>query len=475
MRTGALSRRASLALLALTAVFAVLAVEYTFHLSASMRHVLEVGVYNNLMLAAGLVCVARGIARKHERVAWTLVGAAVLAWGTGNTVWTFTVANLPDPPFPSYADIGFLAVYPPIYVAIILLLRSRVDHVRPSLWLDGLIAGLAVGAVGTALVFPAVLGTLGGSRAAVATNLAYPLADLTLIGLVIWALAVTGWRPGRTWGFLAAGLLVFSISDALYLYETAVASYGNGSVTDLGWVAGGLLLAWAAWQPAAKRVSSAIEGWPLLVTPVCFALAALAVLIYDHFNQVPVVSLVLAGLSILAVLARLALTFGENLSMLVRTREQAHTDSLTGLGNHRGLVRDLEHALEADGTRTLLALFDLNGFKQYNDTFGHPVGDELLARIGARLAHFIEGLGTAYRMGGDEFCILLEHRGEPSEFFVTGAERALRHRGDGFSISAACGTVILPDEASTVTEALRVADERMYAQKQRGRPAAAAG
>ena len=92
---------------------------------------------------------------KDERLAWILLGSAVIAWGIGNTVWTFTVANLPTRRFPSYADIGFLAVYPPAYVAIVLLLRSRAGGLRSSLWLDGVIGGLAVAAVGTAVVFQA--------------------------------------------------------------------------------------------------------------------------------------------------------------------------------------------------------------------------------------------------------------------------------------------------------------------------------
>src|SRR5207244_2196532 len=120
----------------------------------------------------------------------------VLAWGIGDTVWTFTVADLRDPPFPSYADIGFLCVYPPAYGAIVLLLRGRVGRLHTSLWLDGVIGGLAVAAVGTAVVFQAVLKMIGGSPAAVATNLAYPLADLP-------ALAV---GPGSL-GLLARGVL----------------------------------------------------------------------------------------------------------------------------------------------------------------------------------------------------------------------------------------------------------------------------
>ena len=292
------------ALLVLTAAFVVLAAGYTLG-GEGLRHGLNVGVFDNVMIAAGVLCVARGVSLKDERLAWILLGSAVIAWGAADTLWEFTVSNDPSPPFPSYADIGFLAVYPLAYAAIILLLRSRAGGLRSSLWLDGVIGGLAVAAAGSAVVFQAVLNTLGGSPSAVATNLAYPLADLTLIAIVVWALGVTGWRPGRTWGLIAAGLLVFSLSDCLYLYKTAIGTYSDGSASDLGWVAGGLLLAWAAWQPRAERRRTAIHGWSLLIAPVGFGLLGLGVLVYDHFHPVNALSLTLASLTILAVIARL--------------------------------------------------------------------------------------------------------------------------------------------------------------------------
>ena len=118
MRHIASDRRAGWALLALTAVFVFLAFDYVFQPSAALRHVLNIAVYNNVMIGAGLVCVARGVLRRADRVAWILAGIAVLSWGIGDTVWTFTVANMPNPPFPSYADIGFLCVYPPAYVPV---------------------------------------------------------------------------------------------------------------------------------------------------------------------------------------------------------------------------------------------------------------------------------------------------------------------------------------------------------------------
>src|SRR5262249_29256890 len=91
-----------------------------------------------------------------------------------------------------------------------------------------------------------------------------------------------------------------------------------------------------------------------------------------------------------------------------RLSHEAHHDALTGLPNRRSLIDDLD---ERVGSATLdrplpLLLFDLDGFKAYNDTFGHPAGDALLRRVGRRLAKAVKSSGTAYRMGGDEFCVL---------------------------------------------------------------------
>src|SRR5215471_1225609 len=110
------ARRASAWLLAvLTALFGLLAVGYIFQPSHSLKHALNVGVYDNVMIAAGVMCIARGIVVRRDRAAWILIGAAVIAWGIGDTIWMFTIANEPNPPSPWYSDIGFLAVYPLAY------------------------------------------------------------------------------------------------------------------------------------------------------------------------------------------------------------------------------------------------------------------------------------------------------------------------------------------------------------------------
>jgi diguanylate cyclase (GGDEF)-like protein len=153
---------------------------------------------------------------------------------------------------------------------------------------------------------------------------------------------------------------------------------------------------------------------------------------------------------------------------------QAQTDPLTGLGNRRMLIRDLRVQLKsADPARPLmLMLFDLNGFKTYNDTFGHSAGDDLLSRLGRALGAAVGSLGGAYRLGGDEFCVLAPIGRQGAEPVVMAATEALTEHGSGFRIDASYGTILLPSESQDVAEALRLVDQRMYAQKRSSRRSA---
>jgi diguanylate cyclase (GGDEF)-like protein len=110
-------------------------------------------------------------------------------------------------------------------------------------------------------------------------------------------------------------------------------------------------------------------------------------------------------------------------------------------------------------------LFDLDGFKAYNDTFGHPAGDALLARLGAKLSTEVAPYGQAYRLGGDEFCAVLDIDAERVEEVIAIAALSLTETGEEFSISASYGVVLLPHEADSLEHALQLADERMYSHK----------
>jgi two-component system, cell cycle response regulator len=110
-------------------------------------------------------------------------------------------------------------------------------------------------------------------------------------------------------------------------------------------------------------------------------------------------------------------------------------------------------------------MLDLDGFKDYNDTFGHPAGDALLVRLGRRLDQAVAGCGSAYRLGGDEFCALLRPGPDRVGDDVGRAVAALHERGEGFDVSSSHGTVVLPAEARDSARALQLADQRLYAQK----------
>jgi diguanylate cyclase (GGDEF)-like protein len=155
-------------------------------------------------------------------------------------------------------------------------------------------------------------------------------------------------------------------------------------------------------------------------------------------------------------------------------RLAAETDPLTGLGNRRALMAELERtAADARAEQPLvLALFDLDGFKAYNDAFGHPAGDALLVRLADRLEGAVAPYGRAYRMGGDEFCLLAAVTPAQALDLVEAASTALEDQGNGFSIGASRGTALLPMDTRDAHEALRVADTRMYARKNLGRTSA---
>jgi two-component system, cell cycle response regulator len=443
-----------------------------------------------VLLVSSALIVAKALSARRERLAWLLIGAGVLAWSLGEIYYTAVLWDAEVITIPSPADVGYLLLAPLALAGILLLLKARARAVPRTLWVDGVIAGLAVAGLSAALVFDTVLENVEGNALAVATNLAYPLGDLVLLSLIVGALAGTGWRLDRTWMLLAIGVSTFWLADSLYLVKTAEGTFVSGGPIDTGWWAGLFLIAVAAWQRPPPRVRAPQgESMRLIAVPLGFGLVSLALLVYDSFWSLNPLAIALAAASLFAVMIRLTLTFRENVEMLHASREEAMTDALTGLGNRRALTAAIDDLLPeryvAEGVEPaqrpagdgefaplVLALFDLDGFKHYNDTFGHPAGDALLVRLGQNLAACLERRGRAFRMGGDEFCVLIEPGGDEPEQLVRSAAAALSESGDGFAIGCSYGSILLPEEASDPADALRIADQRMYAQKHAGRMSA---
>ena len=423
-------------------------------------------LYTAAMFGGSALCLASVRSHDRERWAWAAIGVGVLLWAGGDLTWTVWLDNLDDPPYPSVADGLYLASYLSIYGGILLVLRQRVRPVRPSHWLDGAIGGLAAAAVAAALVFPYLDGLTDGDSIDIAFNLAYPVCDILLLTLIFLALGLNRWRLDASWVLLGLGQLANVFADSVFSYQEAVGTYVPGGWLDIFWPLGVLLTAAAAWQ-LAHRTSVEELGRRMLPLVMSFAAVALGVLVASQFTPVHEAAVLLAAAALLIAGARGVLLFRENLRLLETSRRESLTDGLSGLANRRALMLDLDEAASAataEEPRTL-GLFDLDGFKQYNDAFGHAAGDALLRRLAGDLAAAVEGHGRAYRLGGDEFCVLLERHAGGDDPVVEAALLALFEPADPYAVDASYGLVGLPRDATTAAEALRLADHRMYALK----------
>jgi two-component system, cell cycle response regulator len=440
----------------------------------SLGPVLGDYAHNVIEVLAGVLCLGGAWQARREQTAWLLIGIGVLAWALGNLYYTVVLYDLEAPPIPSPADVGFLLFPVLAGVGVFALVRARTRDVPTTLWIDGAIAALAVTAVSAAIIFQTAFDNVSGKPVEVATALAYPVTDLILIGVAVGALSATGWRLDRTWVLLAAGIATFWLADSLYLVESLTGTLKSPAWYDICWSLGLLTVALAAWQPHVARPAAMPDGLRFISAPLGFGVVGLAMLIYGCLADLNPLAVGLSALALVAVMARLMLTFRENVLILSASRDEALTDALTGLGNRRALARELELMLPNadDAQPVVLVLFDLDGFKHYNDTFGHPAGDTLLIRLGGNLSNYLSGRGRAFRMGGDEFCALFHPGDEIADPIIAGAATALTERGEGFTVTCSYGAIVLPREAQDATEALRIADQRMYAQKNAGRTSA---
>jgi two-component system cell cycle response regulator len=453
----------------LACALALLALHYAhtvFGLGGHDSVLFNAYLYDALMIAAAALCFSRAALIRAERKAWLAFGIGLASYAAGEIYWSLWIGDDLTPPI-SLADVLYLGFYPPAYIGVVLLARARLREFRRSLWLDGVIGALAVAAVSTALVFDRVLAASQGSPEVVAVTMAYPLADVLLLSIIVALAAVTGWQLTGNGALVACSLVVAAIADGTYLVQSAAGTYQEGYPVDSAWLTANLLLGFAAWLPSRSARPLRLDRLRVMAAPVVFGLMAITVLLAGIFVEPRPVAAVLASVVLLALIARVVLTFRENLALLATSREQALHDPLTGLRNRRALVEDLPEAIERarEGEAQVLVLLDLNGFKAYNDSQGHLAGDALLTRLATNLSRSVAGSGQAYRLGGDEFCAVVALDGRTVGDVAADVGAALVERADGFNIGACFGTALVPGEARDVQGALRIADRRLYAHK----------
>jgi two-component system cell cycle response regulator len=429
-------------------------------------------LYDAVVLGAGIACLIRASDYKRERDAWLLIGAAILCWGAAEIYWTAFIEGNASAPYPSPADIGYLAFYPLAYAGLAMLVRARAHEINWRLWMDGAIATLGTAALGTAFVFDFVAEKTSGTTLEVMTTLAYPLGDIVMLSMVVGVIALTGWRPGRTWSLLLAGLGALVAADIAFTLQSTGGALPGGEWVNPIYLTAAVCFGAAVWQPAEAAEITSPSGRERreIIVPAVFAAVMIGLFAMQYYSAAGGLSTVLWGATMSAVVLRLAMSDKENKTLL----DQVQTDPLTGLGNRGRMQVDLERLCEiaTEDSPAALIFLDLNGFKHLNDTLGHAAGDETLARLGGRLRDAVAEDGTAYRIGGDEFCVLLTCAESRFEEATKQTAEALTESGRGYAIGASWGVAMLPSEADTPSSVLQLADVRMYARKEsrRGLP-----
>jgi len=416
----------------------------------------------------------RAIRAPTKRLWWAIFATGLSLYGLGNVLWSAWIEHLKNVPIPSITDALWLSLYPLSYVGIVGFARSGGhSRVPAGVWLDGVIAGSGLAALGAAVVFRPVLASAAGSSVAVATELAYPIGDLLLAALVVGLLALRGWRLDRAWAALGGGFLLLAAADCMYALQVASGASTPSAITNLLYVLAVGLLALAAWQDESEVDSPQLGGWSVLLVPAGFTIAALGLLQADHLDRLDPLAFTLADLTLAAAVLRLALTF-RDLRGLAEARRQAATDDLTSLANRRTFMRLAGEAIRTarlTGDKLSVVMMDLDNFKELNDTLGHNAGDALLRLIGPRIKQPLRKTDTVARLGGDEFAILLEPQ-PVADGVVQVAQKilqALRQpfevQGLNVRVTASLGIASFPADARDEEELLSRADIAMYQAK----------
>ncbi len=171
-----------------------------------------------------------------------------------------------------------------------------------------------------------------------------------------------------------------------------------------------------------------------------------------------------------------------DISSVKQSQEQiqflAHHDPLTELPNRLLFNARLEHALQRaqrEQHRVAVLFLDLDNFKSINDSLGHPVGDELLQEVAARLRGLLREEDTVARVAGDEFIIILDEVAGPEEAslvaekLLAAFDESIKLKSNELHITISIGIVLFPNDGKNVTELVKNADAAMYHSKENGR------
>jgi diguanylate cyclase (GGDEF)-like protein len=438
-------------------------------------------------VVVAFVAIARN--KPDRRLPWWLMAVGQGLFVAGDVMWNWYEA-IGESPFPSLADVLYLAGYPFIAAGLLLLIRRRLGDGDRGGLLDASILTTAVAILSwTFFIRPLTVDTELDALS-LAISLAYPIADLLLIGVAMGLLTTPGART-PAFRMLALSLVALLVADQIYAFQNLDESYVAGGPLDSLYLIAYILFGTAVAHPSMRRLTDPAPvavTWLGPVRMICLAAAMvtgplLVTLGPDADSGLAVIAAGTALLSLL-VLARLyglvgilARDVAKRRALESQLSYQAFHDPLTGLANRRRFVDRADAALAArQRVGSLAALFvDLDDFKTVNDSLGHAAGDELLVAVAARIRDGLRSTDVAARLGGDEFGVLLLDIPEPA-YATTVAERLLAAMGAPLTVAgvpvevnASIGVAVDTEAMHGVDALLSDADVAMYQAKALGK------
>ncbi len=252
---------------------------------------------------AAVLCAWAAIRSERNRVAWLLIAVAIGLWAAGDVIW----AIRGDPEAnATVSDAFWLAWYPLLFAALVLLVRDRVPRFELHRWIDGVVVMLVVVTPWVALFLePAADRSHAGSLVDV-VDFSYPLGDAILVGATLGVLALMGWRAGPMWLALVVGFTALGIADAVYSVDALGHSYSSDTVFDAMWLGGLVLIAFAAWLPHPGRLEPIdVYGWKAVALPLVAQCFAVSLQILAVFYDVPIAERVLTIIVLLIAIVQI--------------------------------------------------------------------------------------------------------------------------------------------------------------------------
>lgn len=389
----------------------------------------------------------------------TLVIALAL-WLGGSLISSFASFYLIGAQMHHFSNIAYLLFYPFALFALPRLINPVRKFSVIEIF-DSSIVGLGLSTLGATLILKPVLPHFGGEIWEAFFAISFPLADLLLISLTFAVVIAQGFSARNL--LVLLGVVAFTITDFIFLWQHINGNYSFGSVLDDGWLIALLLIAEGCWRNN-KDDGSRHNVDPIYIVLAVFLSATLLALIairpgyFPSFVLLPAITTLILAFIRMTIALKQARNIGHE-------RILARTDELTGLPNRRRLISEIENFIDKTGS---LLLLDLDGFKPVNDAHGHEAGDRVLQQVSMRFSRALPHGALLARLGGDEFGVLFEGSYETAMDLALALRATLSYPFNIDDQHITIGVSIGVAQNNGGQDLLRRADDAMYRAKREG-------